>query len=130
MFLLRGRLAYSFFSPVSSFFFSYSGLSELKPSLLFCLKVDSFTNVFLPVVRVMNFYPKCFGPKTPYYVTSVLLTLLIKKPVTVTQSLGILPLSNDIPHSIISNTSEAYATLMGQRKQAVNCRGHLNPNTC
>lgn len=112
---LWGRLAI-FFSPLPLFFFFlYSGFSKLKPFLLFWLKVGSLTNVFFPVVQVMNFYPKCTGPKT-HYVSCVLLTLLIKKSVTMTQLLGIFSLYSDIPRSIISKTSEAYAAVMGQKK--------------
>ena len=44
-------------------------------------------------------YPKSIGPKTHYCILNVLFTLLIKKAVTVTQSLGILSLYSDIPHN-------------------------------
>ena len=64
---------------------------------------------------VINFYPTCNGAKTLYYISNVLLSLLRKKLVRVTWSLGILSLYSDRPHSIISKTLEACHSVMGQK---------------
>lgn len=117
------------FSPLPFYSsFSILNFSKPKPCLLFWLQVASFTNVFFPVVIVINLlYPKYPGPKTHDNISSVRFTLLIKKPVTVTRSSGILCLYGDTPHNNFKDLWGICCTYRTQKKWA-NCYGHLNPS--
>lgn len=119
IFLLWSRVFSFVPCPFIFFLFTTLGLSELKPSLLFWLKVDYSNNVFFPMFRVLNFYPQCIGAKTHYYVSNVLLTPLRKNLVRVTCSLGILSIYSDRPHSIISKNLGTCHSVMGQKSSYV-----------
>lgn len=106
------------FSPLPFYSsFSILNFSKPKPCLLFWLQVASFTNVFFPVVIVINLlYPKYPGPKTHDNISSVLFTLLIKKPVTVKLGHQEFCVYTVTHHIIISKIYEAYAALTGHKR--------------
>lgn len=104
----------SSFSPAPLFFFSHSRLSALKAVFTVLIKSGFLHYCFLPCGYQLPL-PQVHWPKTHCYISSVPFTLLIKKPVPVTRALGILSLCSDTPHSIVFQTAEPYAAIMGQK---------------